>query len=186
MLENSSVCTFYILHPKKAVHCIRYCVYPPVYTQGRSFVWLLLSTPSALVSTKLKCFEGKICTLRNTFWNKDITRLIFKWLKVVCVRVDAHAKGYMHWILKTRLTEREQWYLTGFQTWVPQVKCAVSLRRLRFHKKHRTREGTCFEQYQYPTSGRVGVFKPWTLDKRIHDRPRFRIRPRFRNVYKTY
>ena len=36
------------------------------------------------------------------------------------------------------------------------------------------------------TAGRVGVFKPWTLDKRMHDRPRFRIRPRFRNVYKTY
>ena len=34
--------------------------------------------------------------------------------------------------------------------------------------------------------GRVGVFKPWTLDKRIHKRPRFRIRPRFQNVYKTY
>ena len=34
--------------------------------------------------------------------------------------------------------------------------------------------------------GRVGVFKPWTLDKRIHDRPQFGIRPRVRNVYKTY
>ena len=39
-----------------------------------------------------------------------------------------------------------------------------------FHRFHRlyTHAEQC---------GRVGVFKPWTLDKRIHDRPRFRIRP---------
>ena len=46
-----------------------------------------------------------------------------------------------------------------------------------------TIEGVYIYRYMY---GRVGVFKPWTLDKRIHDRPRFRIRPRFQNVYKTY